>query len=379
MPRVAIIGVGASKFSAKTPKVSYREMIYEVATKAYADAGISHNEIQSFVTCAEDLNEGYSIADEYTPDQLGAVLKPMQTVPGDFIHGLATAYMMIAAGLFRIVVVEAHSKASNIKTPGEVQNFALDPVYNRPLNLNPHYIAGLEMTKYLHDTKISSADCAQVVVKNRKNALINPIAAYGSKLTVSDIESSEVISWPLRKLDVSQRADGCVIMVVASGDVAQSKRPIWIRGIGWASDTPDLEMRKWGRAIYAELAAKKAYEMAGIKNPSKEIDVIEVDDEYSYKELMHLEAIGFCETGKALNFITERPVNVSGGSLGQGHLLEASGAARVLEVVLQLRGEADKRQVKNASVGVAQSWRGVPTNSGAVVVLANGLSQIAYG
>jgi len=373
MKRVAIIGAGSTTYRIKSPDVSYREMIFDAATKAYRDAGVTHKDIQSFVTCAEDLNEGYSIADEYTPDQLGAVLKPMQTVPGDFIQGLATAYMMVTAGLFKIVVVEAHSKFSNLKTPNEIQAFALDPVYNRPLNFNPHFVAGLEMNRYLHDSGNNASQCAAVVVKNRKNALKNPLAAYGADLNLKDVESSEEVSWPLRRHDISGKADGCIVMVIADEDTAKnlSKKPVWIKGIGWCSDTPGLETREWGRAVYAELAAKKAYQMAGINNPAKEIDVIEVDDEYSYKELEHLEALGFCKKGEAGKMVNELPSNISGGSLGMGHLLEASGAARTYEIVTQLRGDAGKRQLKKANAGLAQSWRGVPTTTGAVVILGN--------
>lgn len=379
MSRVAIIGVGATSFRETSQEVSYREMIYDAARRAYDDAQIAHSEIGSFVTASEDLNEGYSIADEYTPDQLGSVLKPMQTIPGDFIHGMATAYMMIEAGLFKTVAVEAHSKASNLKTPGEIQAFALDPIYARPLNVSSHFVAGLEMNKYLALSGNSASQCAQVVVKNCHNAIKNPLAAYGRPLSASDVEASEVVSWPLRRMDVSSRADGCVVMVLAAEDFARSssRKPVWIRGIGWGSDSPALETREWGRAYYAEMAAKKAYQMADIKKPATEINVIEIDDEYSYKELQHLEALGFCSSGEAGRMVMSGettpggilPVNVSGGSLGQGHLLDASGAARTLEVVTQLRGDAGARQIKNASMGLAQSWRGVPTMSGAVVIL----------
>lgn len=381
MTRVAIIGAGSTAYRRSTPELSYREMIFEAATQAYRNAGIEHTEIGSFVTCSEDLNEGYSIADEYTPDQLGAVLKPMQTVPGDFLHGIATAYMMIASGLFRIVAVEAHSKASNIKTPGEVAAFALDPVLNRPLGLSTHFVAGLEMNRYLRDSGTTAAQCAAVSVQNRKSALKNPLAAYGANLNEKDVMSSEEVSWPLRRLDVSDRADGCIVMVLASEDATKSlsEKPIWIKGIGWSSDTPDLETREWGKAHYAELAAKKAYNMAHISQPAKEIDLFEIDDEYSYKELQHIEALGLCERGEAGNLAADGrlcadgtlPVNISGGNLGLGHLLDASGGARAYEAVLQLRGEAGARQLAGPKTALVQSWRGVPTTSGAVMVLGN--------
>jgi acetyl-CoA C-acetyltransferase len=381
MKRVAIIGAGSTEYKAKTPEVSYREMIFSAAAKAYGDAQITHKEIESFVTCAEDFIEGYSIADEYTPDQLGAVLKPMQTVPGDFIQGVATAYMMIMAGLFKIVAVEAHSKASNIKTPHDVSSFALDPIYNRPLGCSSHFVAGLEMSRYLYESGNNAEHCAAVVVKNRLNAVKNPLAAYGAKLNLNEVAKSEEVSRPLREADISAKADGCIVMVLAEEGTAKSltKKPVWIDGISWYSDTPGLETRDWGRAVYAELAAKKAYLMAGIENPAKEINVIEVDDEYSYKELQHLEALGFCGRGEAGKLIRDgatlpggrMPVNLSGGSLGLGHLYEASGAARMYEVVLQLRGEAGERQLAKADAGLAQSWRGVPTTTGAVVIMSN--------
>ena len=118
--------------------------------------------------------------------------------------------------------------------------------------------------------------------------------------------------------------------------------------------------------------------MAGIKNPRKEIDLFEIDDTYAYKELQHLLALGVFENpGEATRKgVTARegevPVNASGGSLGVGHLLEASGLYRVAELVIQLRGEAGARQIKNARTGMAFGWRGVPTTSGAAAILSNG-------
>jgi acetyl-CoA C-acetyltransferase len=77
---VAIIGVGFTSLQPSTPHLSFKELMFEAAQKAYLDAGVQASEIDSFVTCAEDLNEGLSIFDEYTPDQLGAVQKPMHTL-----------------------------------------------------------------------------------------------------------------------------------------------------------------------------------------------------------------------------------------------------------------------------------------------------------
>lgn len=381
LSKVAIVGVGTTGFRATTPDVSYRELTHEAAVKAYSDAGVEPKDIDGFIATSEDFFEGYSIADEYSNDQLGAIHKSVSTVGGDFMHALAQGCMMIQAGFSRLVAVQAMSKASNMLTQSELVNFALDPVYNRPLDIHPDCIAGLEMNRYLYETRTNRRACACVVAKNRRNALTNPLAGHGAVVSVEDVLNAEVISDPLRELDRAPTSDGAVVVVLASEALAGSLSdcPIWIRGLGWCSDTPTLESRDWGSAVYTRLSADMAYKQAGIRSPRSEIDFVELNDEFSYKELQHLEALKLCKPGEAgcltesgaTEINGELPVNPSGGCLGVGHLYEANGAHKVLEVVLQLRGEKGKNQVKHAHVGLAQSWRGIPTNTGTVAVMSN--------
>jgi acetyl-CoA C-acetyltransferase len=380
MRAVAIVGVGYSGFRSITPDLSYKELMYEAAAKAYEDAGVDpQRDIESFVSVAEDFNEGTSIFDEYVPDQIGGALKPVHTIPGDGIHGLIAAYMQVLTGVMDIVMVEAHSKASNVLTPNEVVAYAMEPIYNRPLGANPVFIAGMEMNRYLYSTGTTEAQCAQVVVKNRGNGFLNPSAAYGARLDLETVLGSETVSHPLKKLEISSHADGAIVIVLASSDVAEdlTDLPIWIRGVGWCNETPSLETRDWEGATYARKSGEMAYRTAGIRNPWQEIDFAEVDDTYAYKELQHMEALGICREGEAGYLVQEGqteldgqfPINPSGGSLGLGHLLDASGLARVLEVVIQLRGEAGERQLEDVETGMAFGWRGIPTTSGAAVVL----------
>jgi acetyl-CoA C-acetyltransferase len=379
---VAIVGVGWSPFRSITPDLSYKEMMYEAAVRAYEDAGIDpRRDVDSFVTVAEDFHEGTSIFDEYVPDQLGALHRPVQTITGDGIHGLAAAVMQILTGQFDVIVVEGHSKASNVLTLPYIQAYAMDPVFNRPLGLHPTFIAGMEMQRYLAETGTPRAACAQVVVKNRRNATLNPIAGFGANVAMGDVLSADPVAEPLTRLECADHADGAVVMVLASGETARALTdlPIWIRGVGWANDTFWLESRPWGQAGYAYQAAQMAYRTAGIQSPLVEIDFAEVDDTFAYKELQHLEALGLCRIGEAGMWTLEGgtaldgefPVNPSGGSLGEGHLLDCTGLSRTLEVVLQLRGEAGRRQVGGAEVGLAFGWRGVPTTGGAAVILSN--------
>jgi acetyl-CoA C-acetyltransferase len=239
----------------------------------------------------------------------------------------------------------------------------------------------MEMNRYLFETGTTPEQCAAVVVKNKGNALLNPSAPYGADLTIEDVLTGPPLSWPLGKLEVADHADGAVVIVLASQDTAYNltDKPIWIRGIGWCNGSPSLESREWGKAIYIQEAAHMAYRQAGINHPLQVADFAEIDDTYAYKELQSLEALGIFRPGEAGSMTEEGftmphgefPVNLSGGSLGEGNLLDATGMVRTMEAVLQLRGEAGAHQLQDAEVGIVQSWRGVPTTSGAVAVLSN--------
>jgi len=378
--RVAIVGVGHTQFRATSPGLSYKELMFEAATKAYADAGIDpRRDIDSFVCCSEDLSEGTGIFDEYVPDQIGAAMRPVHTIAGDGLQGVVAAYMQILTGAFDVVAVEAHSKASNILTPNHVLALAMDPIYVRPLGAHPHIVAGLEMSRYLYESAANREQCAQVVVKNRGNALFNDAAAYGADLDPEEVLQAAAAFAPLSRLDAAAPADGAVVVVLASAARARAldAEAVWVLGAGWCTDSPALDSRQWGTAEYARLAARQAYRLAGISTPSREIDFAEVDDTFSYKELQHLEALNLFRPGEAGPATAEGltamdgdlPVNPSGGSLGVGHLGEATGLYRLVEAVRQLRGEAGPHQLPDVEVGLAQSWRGVPTTTGAVVVL----------
>ncbi|MDQ7819486.1 MAG: acetyl-CoA acetyltransferase [Armatimonadota bacterium] len=376
--RVAIVGVGATPPRPVSADRSYREMVFEAASRAYADAGLTAADVDSVVSVAEDFHEGTSITDEYVPDQLGAVLRPVHTVAADGLGGVAAAVALIRSGIADRVVVEAHAKASNVRRPGQVLALALDPIYERLPGISPHYVAGMEMRRYLHETGTPEQAVAMVVVKNRRHALAHPAAAFGALLDPEAVRASLPVCEPLREMHISPAADGAVVLVLASAEAAaHSPRPVWIRGIGWASDTPWLATRGWAQASYAALAAEMAYRMAGMSDPAREIRFAEVDDTYAYKELQHLEAVRLAAPGEAARMVLEGetrrggrlPVNPSGGSLGLGHCYDASALYRVVEAVRQIRGEAGPVQVAGATVGLVVSWRGIPTQSGGVLVL----------
>ena len=379
--RVGVIGIGHTDFNSMTPDMEWKEFMFEACQKAYVDAGIDpRKDIDSFITCAEDFYEGFSIFDEFVPDQIGAVLRPCCTVCGDGLYGLGNAYMQIKTGLMDMVSVEAHSKVSDLLTYGDILLHGFDPIFERPAlgpverpryggsptyskknpkplvgaskekqRIHPYFLAGLEMQHYLRETGTTEAQCAGVVVKNRMNAFANPYADYEARITKEDVMASEYLFKPMKRLDISPNVDGAIAFVLASEEKIKELgvEPIWLSGFGWCSETPWLSTRAMN-AGYARKASKMAYKMAGIDQPRKQIDVAEVDDRFSYKELQHLEALGLARPGEAAHLLEEGaldvkgslPTNTSGGSLGVGNCLEATGLQKALEIVTQLRGHA---------------------------------------
>jgi len=320
--------------------------------------------------------------------------------------------MQIKTGLMDMVAVEAHSKVSDLLTFGDIVLHAYDPIFERPVTgpaerpnyggsptytkqspkplvgsskekerLHPYFLAGLEMQHFLRTTGTIEEQCAGVVVKNKMNAFDNPYADYEARIGIEDVMSSEYLFSPVKSLDISPNVDGAVAFVLADEETALDlcDELIYFSGFGWSSETPWLSTRGM-EAEYASRAAAMAYRMAGISQPRKQIDIVEVDDRFSYKELQHLEAMGLARPGEAAYLLEEGeleqdgglPTNVSGGSLGVGNCFEATGLQKSLEIVTQLRGHAGKRQVPDVETGLAQAWRGIPSGSGTVAIFERG-------
>jgi len=192
--------------------------------------------------------------------------------------------------------------------------------------------------------------------------------------------NSEVMCWPVQRLDISPTSDGAAALVLASEDVAKklTDNPVWIDGVGWSVDSTFWTNRDLYFPTYVQSAARMAYKMAGIKNPPKEIDVAEVYDAFSYMELMWMEGLGFCGRGEGglmvdsgvMDMNGRLPVNPSGGVLS-AHAVQAAGLARIAEAVMQLRGEAGGRQVEGAKVALAHGIEGACGQGHCVFVLGN--------
>jgi acetyl-CoA C-acetyltransferase len=197
---------------------------------------------------------------------------------------------------------------------------------------------------------------ARVSVKNHGNALSNPLAQSGIALTVDDVMNSRRIAGPMKMYDCCLYSEGAAALILASEDRAKEicGTPIWIEGVGNSNQRsymPDFDAL--GRMLCQQQSAQRAYSMAGIRDPRKELDLIETHDLLSGVELISYAELGLCEPGQGGRLIDEGftektgpvPVNPSGGMMGCGHVAGCSGISRVGEIVQQLRGQAGGTQV----------------------------------
>jgi len=365
-------------------KETGKELAWEASKMALEQAGLELRDIDAVVLgTAPDAFDGVHMKGEYLADGAGARKKPYMRVYVGGGTGVFTAnagWWHVASGLFDTCLVVAEEKMSScFPHPAYAFHTIFDPIMARPLGVTLIWIFALEMHRYMHVHRIKKEEIAQVAVKNKRNALDHPCAQLPAKITVEDVLNSEVLCWPVQRLDISPTSDGAAAIVLASEHVARqlTDNPVWIDGVGWAIDSTYWTNRDLYYPKYVECAAKMAYKMAGIKNPPKEIDVAEVYDPFDYKELHHMEGLRLCKKGEApkltVEGVTERdgdlPINPSGGLLGVGNPIAAAGMMKVCEIFWQLRGEAGKRQVPgDPRTGLAQAW-GDLMQYGSVIIM----------
>jgi acetyl-CoA C-acetyltransferase len=378
MSEAAIIGVGMTKIEANKIESTFADMAWEAVNKALEDAGMTIEDVDNVVTTSNDFWDGRTISCMAVGDASGVRHKNVSCVEGDGTFGAFYGLTRVLSGSYGTTLVTAHSKGSE-SISSLITNAAFDPIYERAIGMDMITACAMQASAYMHRTGTTSEQLAMVSVKNHGNARHNPLAQLPMDISVDDVLSSEMIADPLHKLDCSPVSDACCAVIIANkARVPQYRgKPVWIEGVSFCSDSYFLGDRDLARAPSLTQAAKKAFAMAGVADPAREIDIAEVYDAFTYQELMWLEAMGLCEDGKAGSRLEDGdfhkdaalPVNPSGGLLS-GHPVIAAGLIRIAEIVKQLRSEAGDYQVSNAHRGVAQGVNGLCGQSHCVWVLA---------
>ena len=374
---VAIIGVGQTAYLPQRPEEILDEMVFEAASRALVDAGLERRQIDSIVIAAGDEIDGRPISSMLEACPAGAYLKDEIKVTEEGSYAVILGALRILSGVFETALVVSWSKCSEAPVT-QVTNYSAEPFFSRSCSLNYITAEAMQVSAYQAKHGLATRAAARVVTKNRKNALRNRLSCIRKPLYLEEVLYSNVIATPIRTLDLAPLCDGACALVLASAEKARelSDKPVWIKGMGWASDTYYLGERDLTSISSLGKASQRAYALAGIANPLEDIDVAEIHDISSYRELMTYEALGFCREGQASTFMEEGtteingklPVNPSGGCLS-GNPFFAAGLVRVAEATLQIRGDAGSHQVPGAKTALAQGSYGFCGQGNSVFIL----------
>ncbi len=378
--RVAIVGLAQTKFEEQKPAQGFSELAYEVVEKVLAQTGLTIEEdIDSTVTASQDFWDGRTISDIPIGDVAGGHLRPEEKVAMDSAQAVYYATIQILSGHYDVVLVVSHCKESQA-CRSVIENAAFDPLYQRIIGFDFLAAAALQARRYMYKYGITEAQCAKAAVKNLKNAQKNPYAQRSMVVTVEQVLNSPLLASPIHQLETKPQSDGACAVILAGEEKARqiTDKPVWVRGLGNCYDSYYLGDRDLADCQSLIIAAQRAYKMAGINNPLRQVDVAEVSEEYAHQELLWYEGLGFCDRGDGGKLISrgvteiggKLPVNPSGGVLA-GNPTTVAGMVRVAEAALQLRGEAGERQVPHARTAIAHGQSGYCGQHHCVLILGS--------
>jgi acetyl-CoA C-acetyltransferase len=374
MGRVGIIGVGQSAFVRGYPG-SIRELAYEGFKEAMEDAQISNKDVDASIICSAPEYDKQRSPAGVLAEYLGLIPQPtfyVESVCSSSSTGLKVAYSMIKAGLHDIVCILGFQKMSEISSAESQERMGrgADIQWESPFGtMMPAYYA---MYARAHMAKYGTTeeDLALIRIKAATYGQMNEKALYRKPVTMEQIFDPErpPVATPLKVFDCCANADGSSCIIVASEEKAKAlcEKPIWILGLGAASEAVNMARRDLftGLSVGIE-AGKQAYEMAGLG--PEDIDVAEVHDCFTIAEMMAYENLGFAKPGEGKDLIGAKetykegkiPVNVDGGLLSKGHPIGATGGSQIRTIVHQLRGDAGPMQVQDPEIGLVHNIGGV--------------------
>jgi acetyl-CoA C-acetyltransferase len=370
MDDIAIIGAGQSAFS-RNCGVSVRELCFDAFKEAMEGLDMVKDDIDASIICSSPGYDKQRSPAGVISQYLGLTPKPSFTVESicsSGSTGVRVGWSLIKSGLNKIVVVIGFQKMSELSSReiAEMMGRGSDLIWETPFGQTAGTSYALCARAHMAKYGTTEEHLAKVRVKNSSYGAKNPKATFRKELSLSDVMNSEMISSPFKKYDCCANADGASCVILARGDIAKSvtKTPIWIAGLGAATDAITLAARDTLTSFCTAKAAKEAYAMAGIG--PQDVDVAEVHDAFTISEIIAYEDLGFAKPGEGPRLLDEKmtyiggkiPVNVDGGLLSKGHPLGATGGSQIRTIVRQLRGECTESQVPGAEIGLVHNVGG---------------------
>lgn len=382
--KVAIVGAGSTKVG-ELWNSSPEDLILEAVTEALEDAHLEGRDLQaawvSGVQATHSLNH-----------TLGLDYIPVSTVENACATGadvFRSAALAVASGMYDIVIAAGAGKQKDAGTTGI--DMAGDPstvgmeamVHNGSV---PRHFA-LYATRYMHHYGLTfeelKSTLARIAVKNHRHGALNPKAHFRKEITMEQAINAPFIAWPLGLYDCCANIDGAAAAVLATPEVARRIRDdyVLVKGLGLASGWREGRMsQKYTFLEFPEnvLAAQQAYAMAGISDPVKELDHVQLHDAFTVNELVDYEDVGIAPRGGASELVHAGffdlggggiPVNTDGGLKCTGHPVSATGLKSLVESYHQVQGSAGPRQVQGAKISLSHSQGGLTGSFSTLVTI----------
>ena len=373
-PLVSIVSAGLSKFG-KREGLYARELFAEAAKEAYDRCPKLNPKKDIKALYVGHMGESYEHqghTGSTMADWAGLVPVPAtRTEAACASSGVAlrAAIQAVLSGLADTVMVGGVEKMTH-RTTAEVTEYlamASDYPFEQWNGITFPGLFALMATAHMNKYGTTEKDLALVAVKNHYHGSMNPKAQMQKEITLETVLSSRTVAWPLKLYDCSLITDGASCLVITKPELAKkyTDQFVQIVGSGQASDTIGLYERETFTSLCAaKNAAHQAYEMADVS--PEDVNLAEVHDCFTIAELIAYEDLGFCKAGESPRLIERDetrlggriPVNTSGGLKAKGHPVGATGTGQAYEMYLQLTGQADKRQVKDARVGLTHNVGG---------------------
>ena len=394
MARVGIVGIGHTRFG-NSSEYDLADVMAYAATDALQDAGFLEHRKEIDQVLVANMASGLLCHQSAVASALVSRLD-MEPVPAELVENgpasgasaIKLGYMAVASGMADVVLVvggEIMRKVTGWLATDVVSTMLdTDTEYNMGLTL-PGF-GGMFTRLYMEKYGLTERDLALIAVKDHDNGAKNKYAHVQATCTIEAIadgpEASVVnnyIAEPLRMYSTCPVTDGAAAVLLVNMDSPKAKlfnkKAIRIAGVASATDTHCVHNRKDPLQLNAvRIAAEKAYKMAGVG--PKDISFAELHDAFVILELAISEEVGFFERGKSFLAVRKGetaidgrlPINTSGGLKSKGHPVGATGVSQVVELVRQLRGEAETgRQVKDPKYGMSVNFGGFGNNVVAVI------------
>lgn len=362
---VYVLGGGLHPFG-RFPDKPVEEIARVAIQNALDDSGVPFEDIE-VAYCGhvyQGMGAGLRVVTQF--GQTGIPIVNIELACASSSTAVRQAYWAISAGLFDVALVTGFEKMQrgllNIVPPDSYD-------YKMGLSVLPSAYA-MNAKAYMAKFEVSADAFAYVSVKSHRLGALNPNAQYQKEVTIEEVKASRMISDPITLLQCSPTSDGASALVLASEKAAKrySTPDRWVKVSGWAAGTQKFVANTAAAAVdelgegTVERLAHQAFKMAGIT--AADVGVTQVHDAFTPGEVLTIEELGYCAPGEGARMVLSGetdingrfPVNTDGGLISRGHPVGATGAAQVVEIVRQLRGEAGPRQVPNSpKIGVQQN------------------------